>query len=81
MEHMSGGDLQQYLASRQFQPVPIVMARSITHQIGQALRYLHNHNIIHRDIKLENIMLTSHNAASCKAKLADFGLAETVKDP
>jgi len=26
-------------------------------------------------------MLTSHKPATCEAKLADFGLAETVKDP
>ena len=46
-------------------------------QIGQALKYLHAHKIIHRDIKLENIMLSSQQA-NCDAKLADFGLAEKL---
>ena len=55
------------------------MARSILLQISQALKYLHVHQIIHRDIKLENIMLTSRKT-NCGAKLADFGLAETVKN-
>jgi serine/threonine protein kinase len=30
MEYMAGGDLQQYLAQRSFQPVPVDLARSIT---------------------------------------------------
>ena len=38
---------------------------------------MHEHRIIHRDIKLENIMLSSHDN-NCVAKLADFGLAEVV---
>lgn len=54
------------------------MARSITYQIGQALKYLHSHKIIHRDIKLENIMLSNHKP-TCAAKLADFGLAQPLE--
>ncbi|CAG9313656.1 unnamed protein product [Blepharisma stoltei] len=37
------------------------------------LNYLHSKNIVHRDIKLENIMICSENPA--KFKLIDFGLA------
>ena len=37
MEHMAGGDLQQYIESRDFEPVSVGMARSITYQVGQAL--------------------------------------------
>ena len=33
MENMAGGDLQQYIASRDFEPVPMAMARSILKQI------------------------------------------------
>ena len=46
-------------------------------QLGQALKYMHSHKIIHRDIKLENVMLSSHKV-DCNAKLADFGLAESL---
>ena len=55
------------------------MARSIIRQIGLALKYLHAHRIIHRDIKLENVLLSNSNSiSSFRAKLADFGLAETI---
>ena len=44
-------------------------------EIGAALKFLHNRDVIHRDIKLENVMLANHNKS---VKLADFGLAEKV---
>ena len=44
-----------------------------------ALKYLHSHKIIHKDIKLENIML-SKTDGKYVAKLADFGLAEFVEN-
>ncbi len=78
MEYMDGGDLQQYLEKRNFKPVPTAVARSIVHQLCEALKYLHSHHIIHKDIKLENVMLQS-SATSIQAKLADFGLSEIVQ--
>ena len=75
MEYMPGGDLQQLLDANDYQPLSEAFARTITYQISQALSYMHQHGIIHRDIKLENVML-SNNRLNCNAKLADFGLAQ-----
>jgi calcium-dependent protein kinase len=41
----------------------------------EAVLYLHKHNIIHRDIKFENIMFESSNPNDWSVKLIDFGLA------
>ena len=46
-----------------------------TLQIIRALRYLHNHKIIHRDLKLGNLFLTS----KLELKLGDFGLAAKLE--
>jgi serine/threonine protein kinase len=44
-------------------------------QIVDALRYLHSRDILHRDIKLENILISGPDHDSA-AKLGDFGLAK-----
>ena len=46
--------------------------KNISFQILSGLNYLHENNIIHRDIKLENILYDSKNNI---AKIADFGLS------
>jgi protein-serine/threonine kinase len=41
-------------------------------QLVQGIHYLHNHGIAHRDIKLENILVTNQS----KLKITDFGVSE-----
>lgn len=70
MEYMIGGDLKSLLAVSGF--FDESAAKFYIAEISLALRYLHEHGIIHRDIKPDNMLLT----ASGHVKLTDFGLSK-----
>jgi len=53
--------------------LPISEAISVMLQLTAALEYAHNHGIVHRDIKPQNIFLLTDG----EVKLGDFGIAET----
>ena len=58
----------------------IIEIRNIMNQLNNAFKILYSHNIIHRDIKLENI-LVNYNKNSKKdfiVKLGDFGLSREI---
>jgi len=54
-------------------PMDEAEALRITHEVAQALSHAQGHGIVHRDVKPENIMLTSDGTV----KLADLGLAKS----
>eukprot|EP00842_Homolaphlyctis_polyrhiza_P005731 jgi/Hompol1/6159/HPOL_004846-RA len=55
----------------------VAEVKCLMKQLFQGTAYLHENNIIHRDLKLSNILLTSDGIV----KIADFGLARTISDP
>ena len=69
MEYVDGGTLRDYVVQRK--PSSDVVVQ-IAIQIGEALSEAHGKGIVHRDIKSDNIMLTSKG----HAKVMDFGLAK-----
>uniref|UniRef100_A0A3Q4HTM5 non-specific serine/threonine protein kinase n=1 Tax=Neolamprologus brichardi TaxID=32507 RepID=A0A3Q4HTM5_NEOBR len=69
MEYASRGELYDYIQERR--RLPETEARSIFRQITSAVHYSHKNGVVHRDLKLENILLDQ----DLNVKLADFGLS------
>ena len=74
MQLLEGGTLGDRLRES---PMPIVDAVRIALAIARALEEAHGSDILHRDVKPQNVMFTKHG----EVKLTDFGLAkESDKD-
>ena len=72
MEYICAGDLLSYIRKRSKLTEPI--AKYIFKQIILAIQYIHNNNIVHRDIKLDNILIDLDN----KIKICDFGVSKRI---
>ncbi|XP_066214287.1 serine/threonine-protein kinase MARK2-like, partial [Saccopteryx leptura] len=73
MEFVSGGDLSNYLPSNR--PSTESEARHIFRQLISAVQYCHRLGIVHRDLKLENVLVDAHR----NIKVTDFGLGRKVE--
>ncbi|MCL2816839.1 MAG: PASTA domain-containing protein [Clostridiales bacterium] len=74
MEYVEGTTLKEYIGK--FAPLPVEEAVSIMCQILEGIQYAHEFGIIHRDIKSQNILLSSDG----RVKVADFGIAVGTGD-
>lgn len=74
MEFVPNGDLFKMLHRRKDQPLSWLQKIRMAHHCAKGLSCLHHHNIIHRDVKSMNILLT--NDFSCK--ITDFGCSKVL---
>jgi serine/threonine-protein kinase len=75
MAYIKGDNLGVRL--QQHGPVPPVEARRILREVADALAYAHNRNVIHRDIKPDNIIIDEETG---RAMVTDFGIARALTD-
>lgn len=72
MEYLPGGTLKEMMG----QPMHYADAARLLAPIARALEYAHSQNIIHRDVKPANILMT----ASGQPMLSDFGIAKMLSE-
>ncbi|CDW76825.1 serine threonine protein kinase [Stylonychia lemnae] len=77
LEYQEGGsllDLAKENVSITERDIQTIMA-----QVLLGLDFIHKENIVHRDIKLENILLRTKEEGVYEIRIADFGLAKAIK--
>lgn len=73
-EYIDGGTLYGYLQTAGGQ-LAEPATRKLIEDIAKGLLFLHQRGIIHRDVKLENIMIRREKNGNLRAVLIDFGLS------
>ena len=72
MENVVGGNLLN--AINKMNKIPEELAKIIFRQLITSLQFIHSNNIVHRDIKPDNILLDLDNTI----KLCDFGVSKII---
>jgi len=73
LEFIKGRSLRAVLAGGR---VPLPQVFAVMHGVLQGLNYAHRHNIVHRDMKPENVLISDDG----EVKVADFGIARLTDD-
>lgn len=74
-EFVHGVELCDHVPEGKGLSLPAALA--IFRQLASAVQHMHHHGVAHRDLKLENVMLSSSGAVM----VIDFGLAALATDP
>ena len=74
MENIAGGDLLSFVKKRT--KLNEKMSKYIFKQLLESIKYIHSKNIVHRDIKLDNVLIDLNN----NIKLCDFGVGKMVHE-
>jgi serine/threonine-protein kinase len=78
MEYLVGTSLSSELAKG---PMTLARAVDILEQMCAALARAHDLGVVHRDLKSDNILLSTRGGRKDFVKILDFGLAHLAMDP
>ena len=73
-ELITGGDLFSYIESKDARYLEETEAAVIVRQLLKAIDYLHDNSVTHRDLKPDNILMTSWTCSG-RVVITDFGHA------
>lgn len=76
LEYCKGGDLSMYITRQG--SVPEATAKHFMLQLAAGLKILRDNNLIHRDLKPQNLLLST-NDENAVLKIADFGFARSLQ--
>lgn len=76
MDLMEGGELFDVLCKRDFSEIEVQTAIKC---VVDAINYCHSNDIVHRDLKLENVLLEKEGDLNT-IRVADFGLAKLLPE-
>ncbi|KAI3985042.1 hypothetical protein MKX01_004810 [Papaver californicum] len=76
LEYCRGGDLSRYI--QRHERIPEDTAKHFMKQLAAGLQILRQNNLIHRDLKPQNLLLTA-NDNHAVLKIADFGFARSLQ--
>eukprot|EP00005_Dracoamoeba_jomungandri_P008004 CAMPEP_0174266700 /NCGR_PEP_ID=MMETSP0439-20130205/31142_1 /TAXON_ID=0 /ORGANISM="Stereomyxa ramosa, Strain Chinc5" /LENGTH=150 /DNA_ID=CAMNT_0015353819 /DNA_START=19 /DNA_END=468 /DNA_ORIENTATION=- len=75
MEFMENGDLWSFLKANPHQQMSSFFQWGV--EIAKGMEYLHNNDVLHRDLALRNILLSKNLVA----KIGDFGMSKALVGP
>lgn len=80
MDYVEGSDTAKLCRDHHPDGMPAADVLDIVDAIADALDYAHGQQLLHRDVKPANILLTEPTRAARRILLADFGIARDTND-
>ena len=80
MDYVEGTDAERLLAERYPSGMPLAEVVRIVTAVGDALDYAHQRDLLHRDVKPANILISKPDTDDERIMLADFGIARRTTE-
>jgi len=81
LEGCEGDNLSKCLSESDILPLRYECIQRIAYQVASALFHMHSKEIMHRNIKADNILLTCTNLNRALVKICDFGQVTSIAEP